>query len=181
LTRNILVLILALASVSAFSQTVSKAAPSVEQFLKTKEMEQQNVDLAEKNRELLNQAVYWQQEASRLEYQQKNSLRNAEAEGVAIGSAAAGIFLLGWCLRKIWLWVRPGICKRAQLLTLLGVALWCSVCAVLQVVSSGFAYHPISALVTAVLMSAPGALFGGVSFWWFSPWRPRIGKVERLW
>jgi hypothetical protein len=77
----------------------------------------------------------------------------------------------------------PLLNERKQLLVLLVIAAWCSVCAMIQFTDSSTIDHPIGSLVMAVLMSAPALLFGGVLFWWFSPWRtrPRPGKINTMW
>ena len=86
-----------------------------------------------------------------------------------------------WLVTAVWRWIRPGVYERKQLVVLVVTGAWCSGCAILQVTSEASMRHPVSAAIATILYSAPAGLFGGIAFWWYSPWKPRPGKVRQLW
>ena len=100
------------------------------------------------------------------------------------GLAVTAFFL--WGTFKFWKRHRPIKVPNKQLLTLLFIAMWCSVCFLAQATDSGSMRHPINAAVTSLFFASPAVLFGGIAFWWFSPRRSEGNKtenpaVERLW
>ena len=62
----------------------------------------------------------------------------------------------------------PRTLRAKQLAVLLFVASWCCVCCLYEAFDSWAMRHPINALATALLFSAPALIFGAVSLWWLT-------------
>ncbi len=131
--------------------------------------------------QLTDQAVYWNREYEGLRMSTERKHHELIVGMSFAGASFAAVIFLVWGIVRIWKWVWPGVLKRIQLVILLVVAAWCSICAIVQALNEQTVRHPISAGITTLLLCTPALLFGGVAFWWFSPWKPRPGKVERLW
>lgn len=75
---------------------------------------------------------------------------------VAIGIAAG--FPLLWITKKLarrFEHIRPLLMSHKQLLSIILPAIWCSACAVVQTDDAAALHHPIGAMITALLLSAP--------------------------
>jgi hypothetical protein len=62
----------------------------------------------------------------------------------------------------------PRTSRAKQFTVLLLVASWCSVCCLYQIFDTWMMRHPVDAVATALLFSAPSIVFGAVLLWWLS-------------
>lgn len=62
----------------------------------------------------------------------------------------------------------PRTSRTRQLAVLLLVASWCSICCLYQAFDPWMMRHPIDAVATTLLFSAPAIIFGAVCLWWLS-------------
>ncbi len=84
-----------------------------------------------------------------------------------------GVFLAFMAVRAIRRWW-PISKQRRQLITLLLIATWVTVVALVMANNPSAVHHPINLAVMVFVYSLPALAFGGVGVWWFGRTKPEI-------
>jgi hypothetical protein len=84
-----------------------------------------------------------------------------------------GMFLAFRAIKAIRRWW-PSSKQRRQLITLLLMATWVTIAAVVALSDSRLSYHPVNLAFSVLVYSLPALAFGGVGVWWFGRTKPEI-------
>ena len=84
-----------------------------------------------------------------------------------------GVFLAFMALRAIRRWW-PVSKQRRQLITLLLVASWVTIAALIGLSDPRLSYHPVNLALSVFVYSLPALTFGSVAVWWFGRTKPEI-------
>ena len=87
-----------------------------------------------------------------------------------IGAGLSLAWVSGKAIRHWW----PMSKQRRQLITLLLMAAWVTVAAVLALSDSRLSSHPVNLVLSVFVYSLPALTFGGVAVWWFGRTKPEI-------
>jgi hypothetical protein len=92
---------------------------------------------------------------------------------LTLAAVGFGAFMAWGVVKAIRRWW-PSSKQRRQLITLLLMATWVTVAAVVALSDSRLSYHPVNLAFSVLVYSLPALAFGGVGVWWFGRTKPEI-------